>query len=428
MEAKMKKNLKRLIALMICVTFAVTLAPKTSAKAKKPLSPAFNVIAASNPVVVSAQSGDKITFSPSVIKDALGIDKLKNIVITSLPSGGAGKLTLGSLTVTKGQSITASSISSLTFTPNSGTEKAEFTFTVGGEYTYTAVMYFPDERNYSPTSLGIDDSFFTVKTYKNIAVSGNMKCIDPEGDGMTYEIVSYPEKGLLSVKDRSSGEYTYTPMKNYIGRDNFSFVAVDRYGNRSEKMTVDISVGRSDGVTVFKDMIFDSAHYGALLLDSMGILKGRKDDGENVFMPDKELSYGDFLKAAMSVAKTPLKKVAESKIAELLTTHQKEYQPYLLTAYDLSLINEEDLRNLDCDRNLTKAEACVIIDTLIGADDAETVPVFEDIESVPFYALDSVCALIEIGVVRAENGVISPTDALTRADAAEILAAIVNRK
>ncbi len=424
----MKKNLKRLIVVILSLTFVLTLATFATAKAKKPLSPAFNVIAASNPIVVSAQSGEKITFSPSVIKEALGVSKLKNIVITSLPSASAGKLTLGSLNVTKGQSITASSISSLTFTPSEGTEKAEFTFTVGGEYTYTAVMYFPDERNYSPTSLGIDDSFFTVKTYKNIAVSGNMKCIDPEGDGMRYEVVSYPEKGLLTVKDRISGEYTYTPMKNYVGRDSFSFVAVDRYGNRSEKMTVDISVGRSGGVTVFKDMIYDSAHYGALLLDSMGIMKGRKDEGENVFMPDKELSYGDFLKAAMTAAKTPLKTVVPNNIAQTLMSHPKEYQPYLLTAYELSLINEEGLCELDCDRTLTKAEACVILDTLIGAEDAETVPVFDDIESVPSYALDSVCALIEIGVVRAENGVISPTDALTRANAAEMLAAVINRK
>ena len=424
----MNKKLNRLVAIIICVMFALTLAPSASARQKKPLSPAFNVIAASNPMVLSAQNGEKITFSPSMIKEALGVNKLDSIVITSLPSISAGKLTLGSLSVTKGQTITLSSISSLTFTPNKGTEKAEFTFTAGGEYTHTAVMYFPDERNYSPTSLGIDDSFFTLKTYKNIAVSGNMKCIDPEGDGMSYEVVSYPEKGLLTVKDRTSGEYTYTPMKNYIGRDSFSFVACDKYGNRSDTITVDIRVTRSVGVTVFKDMIFDSGHYGALLLDSMGVMKGRKDDGENVFMPDKELSYGDFLKAAMTVAKTPIKTVVPTEIAEVIASHPKEYQPYLVAAYELSIINSEGISELDCQRSLTKAEACVILDTLIGAEDAEAVPVFDDIESVPSYALDSVCALIEIGVVRAENGMVSPTDLLTRSDAAEMLSAIVNRE
>ena len=130
----------------------------------------------------------------------------------------------------------------------------------------------------------------------------------------------------------------------------------------------------------------------------------------------------------MSVTKAPLKTVVPNEIAESLTAHPKEYQPYLLTAYELSLINAEGLKELDCSRSLTKAEACVILDTLIGAENADTVPVFDDIESVPSYALDSVCALIEIGVVRAETGVISPTDSLTRADAAEMLAAIVNRK
>lgn len=426
----MNKRIKHIAALALAVCLAITLSPTASAKekGKKPLSPAFNVMAAHDPMIVSAQSGEKISFTLSDFKAALGVDNLKSVVITSLPSTSAGRLMLGSLAVTKGQCITASSIPSLTFTPGRGTEKAEFTFTVSGEYTCKAVMYFIDQRNYSPTSLGIDDSFFAVNTYKNIAVSGNMRCVDPDGDSIKYEVVSYPEKGLLTVKDKTDGEYTYTPMKNYVGRDSFTYVGIDKYGNRSEKITVSISVGRSGGVAVFKDMIYDPGHYGALMLDSMGVMKGSKDGKENVFMPDKEMTYGDFLKAAMSVAKTPLKTVVPNDIGELIMSFPKEYRTYLNTAYDLSLINEEGLRELDCDRSLTKSEACVILDTLIGAEDAKTVPVFDDIESVPSYALDSVCALIEIGVVRAENGVISPTDALTRADCAEMLAAIVDRR
>ncbi len=424
----MKKIVKLLTALTLIFCFVIAVTSRVSAKMKKPLSPAFNVIAASNPIVVSAQSGEKLSFKKSDFTELFGENKLKCIVITSLPGKSAGTLTLGSLAVTTGQSITASSLSSLTFTPSRGTERAEFTFTVNGEYTCRAVMYFPEQKNYSPTSVGIDESFFRLRTYKNIAVSGNMKCIDPEGDGMHYEVVSYPEKGLLTLKDREEGEYTYTPMKNYVGRDSFSYVAVDKYGNRSEKISVDIRVGRSGGVAVFEDMIYDPGHYGALLLDSMGVLKGRKDEGENVFMPDKEITYGDFLKAAMAVCKTPINNTASSEISALVSSHPREYQSYLITAFELSLINEEGLRELDCGRSLTKAEACVILDALIGADDADVLPVFDDIESVPSYALDSVCALMEIGVVRAENGIVSPTVALTRADCAEMLAAIVNRK
>lgn len=426
----MNKKIKHIAALAFAVCLAVTLSPTASAKEKdkKPLSPAFNIIAAHDPMIVSVQSGEKVSFTSSDFETALGVNKLKDIVITSLPSASSGKLMLGSLAVTKGQSITASSIPSLTFTPGRGTEKAEFTFTVSGEYTCKAVMYFIDQRNYSPTSLGIDDSFFAVNTFKNIAVSGSMRCIDPDGDSIKYEVVSYPEKGLLTVKDRTNGEYTYTPMKNYVGRDSFTYVGIDKYGNRSEKITVGISVGRSGGVAVFKDMIYDPGHYGALLLDSMGVMEGSKDGNENVFMPDKEMTYGEFLKAAMTASETPLKTVVPNDIGEQIMSHPKEYRPYLLTAYSLSLINSEGLRELDCNRSLTKAEACVILDTLIGTDDAKAVPVFDDMDSVPSYALDSVCALIEIGVVRAENGVISPTDALTRADCAEMLAAIVDRK
>ncbi len=424
----MKNIVKLVIASAVLICMIVSLAPHSRATSQKPLSPALNIIAASNPIIMSTQSGEKISFSQSEFQNALGVSDLDNIIITSLPPSSAGRLTLGSLVVTKGQAITASSLSSLVFTPNSGTKKAEFSFTAGSEYAYTAVLHFIDERNYSPTSIGIDGSFFRLKTYKNIAVSGSMRAVDPEGDSVKYEIVSYPEKGLLTVKDRVSGEYTYTPTKNYIGNDSFSFIAVDSYGNSSEKIRIDISVGRNDGVGVFKDMIFSSGHYGALLLDSMGIMKGRIDEGENVFMPDKEVSYGDFLKASMTAANIPLKENTTSEISKIVNGYPKEYRPYLLTAYEYSIISLEELSAIDIARNVTKAEACVILDALIDAENAKTVPVFDDIESVPSYALDAVCALIDIGVVRTENGLFEPTEPLTRADAAEMLAAIVNRK
>ncbi len=423
----MNKIKKLITVIMIAVCVVGILTPSTSAKSKKPLSPAFDVIAASNPMILSTGSGEAISFAKSEFKTALGTNP-KSIVITSLPSISAGRLTLGSLTVTKGQKISSSSLSSLTFTPNIGTESAEFTFTVDGQYNYKTVMYFLDAKNYSPTSAGIDESFFKIKTYKNIAVRGTMRSADPEGDLVKYEIVSYPEKGLLSVKNKEDGEYTYTPMKNYVGRDSFSYVAVDKYGNRSEEITVDITVKRSESGIVFKDMIFDPGHYGAILLHSKGIMTGRTDDGEKVFMPDKEVSYGEFIKASMTAACVTLSKTAPQEIADDIMALPSEYRSYILTAYDLSLITDDDLKDLDCNKTLTKAEACVIIDALIGAEEPRTLPVFDDIAEVPNYALEAVCSLIEIGIIKTENGEISPTDILTRADCAEMLAEVINRK
>ncbi len=424
----MNKFIKRILLLTLVAVLLAVCAPIALADAaKKPLSPAFNVIASKRPIVLSAQSGEKITFSEKIISESLGINSLSGLVITSLPAESSGKLMLGSLRVTRGQKITESSLSSLSFVPNKGTEAADFTFTVGGEYTVKAVMYFLEGENYSPTSAGIDESFFELKTYKNIAVSGRMRCSDPENDAIFFEVVSIPEKGLLSVKDRESGEYTYTPMKNYIGNDSFSYVAVDKYGNRSNTITVDISVSRSENGTVFKDMIFDSAHYGAILLDDLGIMEGRTDEGDDVFMPDKTVSYGSFIKSAIQAANIPLSEKAGSEISEAVMNLPSEYRAYILTAYDFSLIGAEELKTLNCDRTLTKAEACFIIDGLLGTEDVRSVPAFNDIDKVPSFALDAVCTLIEIGVVYTENGCIQPTDALNRADAAQMLAAVVNR-
>lgn len=423
----MKIMKKVLIALMIVGMLPLFACGRASKNNGKPISTALNIIASSYPMILSADEGENIVFSASEFDDCIGVSKVGNIVITSLPAESSGVLMLGSLRVMKGQSISRSSLSSLYFEPNAGTECAQFGFCVGetSEYSATCVMYFLNGKNYAPTSVNIDESFFNIRTFRNIAVSGKMRCADPDGDEVVFEVVSIPEKGLLTVKDRSTGEYVYTPMKNYSGKDSFSYVAVDKYGNRSAEITVDISVSRSENGTVFKDMIYDPAHYGAILLSDLGIMAGMRDDSGDVFMPEVEVTRGDFLIMAMKAAEIKLNSSVPDNIAEAVNQLPKDYRACVSTAYINGLLDENEVKEFDCYGTLTKAEACVILDGILDASTPRTIPVFEDIDAVPDYALDAVCALIEIGVLSTENGYVQPADIMTRADAARMLAAVI---
>ncbi len=422
-----KKNKRLPLVLALAMLLSVLCMPINGSGKRVPLSPALEIIAQKMPMVLNAPLGAKISFGRECFESALGDREIGGIVITSLPPEGSGALMLGELRVVKGQRITGDSLSSLTFVPNGETVSSEFTFVPDSGYEHRAVMYFLDGANYSPTSSGIDEGFYKLETYKNIAVNGVMRCVDPELDKISYEIVSYPEKGLLTFKSRENGEYTYAPMKNYVGRDSFSYIAVDEYGNRSQKITVDISVGRSESGTVFEDMIFDPAHYGAILLHNKGIMKGEREGSSDVFMPEKPVSHADFLVIAMKSAETALVTSAPSEIVETVNDFPSEYRQYILTAYDKGLLTETELKELNIYSEITKAEACVIVDCLIDAEDVRVVPAFKDIEEVPKEALDAVCSLLDIGVISTENGLLAPSSTLTRADAAEMLSEVVKR-
>ena len=68
---------------------------------------------------------------------------------------------------------------------------------------------------------------------------------DPNGDGITFEIVTNPISGAISEFDPSDGSFTYTPDAGFTGSDTFTYFASD--GDLSSNLaTVTITV-EADG-------------------------------------------------------------------------------------------------------------------------------------------------------------------------------------
>ena len=87
--------------------------------------------------------------------------------------------------------------------------------------------------------------------------------LDPDGDALAAGLVSGTSKGTLNLK--ADGSFTYTPFKNFIGTDSFTYKAVDETG-ALDLATVTISVtgsaggggrgkGKGNGKNIFEDQI-----------------------------------------------------------------------------------------------------------------------------------------------------------------------------
>lgn len=66
-----------------------------------------------------------------------------------------------------------------------------------------------------------------------------VEATDPEGDDVTFSVVSQPTNGSVSIN--LDGQFTYQPNADYNGNDSFKFIAEDVHGGSSEG-TVTITV------------------------------------------------------------------------------------------------------------------------------------------------------------------------------------------
>ena len=379
-------------------------------------------------LIKTALRGDTFTFSETDFKQALGVTAVKNVTVLSLPERSAGTLCLGDTPITAGQIIDRADLSKMTFTPAAGFEGASFEFCTGSAAGTTALkctLKVADRVNYAPTTAGAKEADLYVETGKNIAVYGKMHAADPEGDALTYLILSYPEKGTLTVTDTASGEFRYSPQTGKKGEDSFTYVARDCYGNYSYPTTVTLRINERSSTLVYADMEGHASHNAALALAEKNIMLGTLAGDHMYFDPDGEVSRGEFLVMAMkSVGLAPAKGLTETWFDD----NEKIAAPikgYVATAQLYGYINGSfDGKGLYFrpDDPITRAEAAVILNNLLHADTPAILPVFADSSDIPLWAREAVYALHEARVFDAtENGAWEADKPLSRAQAASAL-------
>ena len=338
---------------------------------------------------------------------------LAGICITQLPEADSGTVMLGTRVLQKGDILTAEQVAQMTFAPlHTQTD------------TQACVSYLPiyENRVAEPATMtlairGKEDKApvaqdSAVETYKNLPNEGKLRAVDPEGKELTYTLVRMPKRG--DVELRQDGTFCYTPKKNKVGVDSFTYTATDPAGHVSREATVTVQILKPSDAKQYVDTVGESCRFCAEWMRNTGLFEGEKVGGQLCFGPEKPVSREQFTAMLVQMLDIP----AENEEYAALSEQTPQWlRPYLAAALRSGLTAGLP-ENEETDVPITGAEAAVMLqnalDLTVNQKALETVA-GEAQQDVPAWAASSL-------TVMADNGItLSATEALTRADVAQVL-------
>lgn len=415
--------MKKILSFILCLAMIASFV--SIVLASDELSPSISILRKKTTLTKTVIGNNDVYFSLSDFEKALGVDDLTAITITSLPNIEEGVLKLGSIDVMENQTIPRGSIGYLKLVPKENVKKISFGFSAGGDFSSsksTCVVNILETINFAPIAQAKSE-FYTIK---GVSVMGTLSGSDPDGDNISFKIVNFPKKGNVILKDTNTGEIVYTPTSGFKGNDSFTYVISDEYGNTSKEIKATVKVDTNRAGIVYADMTDNAAHTDALLLAADGIITHENIAGVYYFNPTAEVKKSDFIVMLMMASEKVgnLTPVAVTSFADddLIPSAHKSY---IAKAYELGVfegIEKEDGIYCEPTKTISRAEAAVMISRLLSLESETSLSVFADADSIPEWAVRSVSALYEAGIMEelGEN-TIKPNDKLDRAQCASML-------
>ena len=336
-------------------------------------------------------------------------ETLAGICITGLPDSGAGTMMLGTRILRPGDILTIEQVARMTFHPLKGESDRE-----------AVVTYLPiySDRVESAAAMSIavigkndqapvaEDS--ALETYRNLPNEAQLKVKDPEGQAMTYTVTRIPKRGEVVI--REDGSFIYTPKKNKVGVDSFTYTATDPAGNVSREATVTITVVKPSDATQYTDTAGKSCRFAAEWMKNTGIFVGENVNGNGCFQPEKEVSRGDFLTMLVGALEIPMDDQAE--FTGFADEAPDWLKPYLTAAMRSGLTaGWPEGNEFRASQPITGAEAAVMLQNAL---DLAVETVVAD-EAVPVWAQQAVSTLSSHGIK------LCASEPLNRGQAAEIM-------
>lgn len=352
-------------------------------------------------------------------EDFLQEEPLAGICITQLPDPETGTVMLDSRVLRPGDILTAQQLARMTFHPVRTETDREASVTYLPIYenrvapSATMCLSIRGKEDKAPVA---QDS--TLETYKNLPNGGKLKVTDPEGQELTLTLLREPKRG--NVELNQDGTFQYTPKKNKVGVDSFTFTATDPAGNVSREATVTVQILKPTEARQYSDTLGTDCRFEAEWLRNTGLFAGERIGSDLCFFPEKEVSRGQFLAMVVNTLEIPLEQEVWSAVPQD-TPHW--LKPYLAAALRSGLTAgwpEAENGSFGADLPVTGAEAAVMLqnalDLAISRDTLEAAEASGGAEEdIPVWAAVSLSAMEENGI---------PMDAqapLTRGDAARIL-------
>lgn len=218
---------------------------------------------------------------------------LVGICITELPDATLGTVMLGTRVLHSGDILTKEQVEQMTFHPLRTEQDRQATVTYLPIYenrvapSATMTISIKGKVDLAPVA---QDA--ALETYKNLSNSGQLPVSDPEGSALTYTLTRHPRRGQVTIHE--DGTYTYTPKKNKVGTDSFTYTATDESGKVSREATVTVTVLKANSKEQYADTAGNDSRFCAEWLKNTGLFLGETIDGQLCFQPEKTVSRGEF--------------------------------------------------------------------------------------------------------------------------------------
>ena len=382
-------------------------------------------------IIKTAICGKKIVFSDVDFKQGLCITDFEKIEITAVPESNQGVLMLAGRRVGVGTVIKRKNIGALVFIPASReVSECRFKFKTddyasGAEVDF--VLKFAEKVNYAPTVS--ENSIGKLTTQREVGVWGKMKATDAESDSIEYLVISYPKAGALSVLDKKTGEFLYTPPADYTGEVSFTFVARDEWGNFSKPEKVEISVTERMSEVVYADLKDHRDYNAAIALTALGAADGRLIGDGVYFMPEEKVTVAEFVTMAMKCAGISADKSLSATYFDDDKDIPTPMKSYLATAQKYGIVQgkfENGGLFLRPNAPITRYEAAMIMSAIVGEKEGAVLPTFKDADTLPVWAEAAVAEMCAMGIFDGECETIGGTDELTKIECAAYLYRMYN--
>ena len=333
---------------------------------------------------------------------------LSGICLTGLPEKEQGLLMLGERMLRPGDVLTAQQVNEMTFVSGAAQDDATATITylpvfsngLAGEATMA--LSIRGRENKAPIA---EDCAF--ETYKNLEVSGTLKVRDPEGQEMQFTLTRPPKRGTIEISP--DGSFTYTPKKNKVGVDSFTFTATDPAGKTSREATVTVSILKPTDARQYTDTAGKSCRFTAEWMKNTGIFVGENIGGSPCFSPDKPVSRGEFVTMLVRALNLPTDEaVTETGYSDV----PQWLKPYLAAAIRSGLTSRlETADAFEPDAPVSAEDAAAMLCSALKLECQEQ----------PALSAQEETASTGSQEIAAQNGFLFSSPTLTRADAADIL-------
>ena len=221
-------------------------------------------------------------------------EDLTGVCILRLPDSDAGTVLLGTRVIRQGDILAADQLAQLTFQPLRRPTDVQATVTYLPIYEdrvekeTTVTISIRGKVDKAPVA---EDA--VLETYKNLANQGKLKASDPEGGALTFTIIRGPKRGEVNIA--ADGSFTYTPKKNKVGTDSFTYTATDEAGNVSREATVTIQILKAANKTFYADTVGSECRFAAEWMKNTGLFVGETMGDQCCFRPESGVSRGEFV-------------------------------------------------------------------------------------------------------------------------------------